>query len=570
MGISEFEKQRQANISRNQELFKKLNLDAISRDFSKEIESESKKRSASGTNKKSGPAKKKRVTKIVWPTQPTRRSRRLAGVKVTEAEAKGIDNDPTLGSNGNPISVKDQPDAEFLETKLSANLSVNDILGDDPEELEKFTRLRNRFSVGDFYDEMKKLNKTATGNGKVDRTRDELENLQLYEPFAPNDIHLTSDRINNIIFHPSNTKKIIIAGDTLGEMGIWSVEDDDDEKASPEIAHFKFHKKNIPKFEIRSEKPEEVITASYDGTIRQFDLTKGVSKTVLEFDDEWGSSCGITDIKFIDTNICYLITMEGEFSSFDIREKTNWKRSGLEVLRLHDKKSGMFSVNPNNISQIATGSNDRTLRIWDLRTVGVSTWSAYEDAKSPHCIGSYRSRLSVSSADWNRSNDIVCNGYDNTIRIFQLGKQIKGRKPVIEPILGEEEWEGIPNNLEPHNTLVHNCQTGKWVSILKSRWHANPSDGVEKFVIGNMNHSLDVFDRNGDMLAHLNDVLMTATPAACNFHPTENWLVGANARGRPYLFLPSSDSSDIKEENEEQDEVDIKEEDSSAVKKEED
>ncbi|GMG55562.1 unnamed protein product [Ambrosiozyma monospora] len=354
-------------------------------------------------------------------------------------------------------------------------------------------------------------------------------------------------------------------------MGIWSVEDEDNERASPEISHFKFHTKSIPKFEIRSEKPEEVISASYDGTIRQFDLTKGISKTVLEFDDEYGSSCGITDIKFIDTNICYLVSMEGEFSTFDIREKNNWKRSGLEVLRLHDKKNGMFTVNPNNISQVATGSNDRTLRIWDLRTVGPSTWSTYEDSKSPHCIGSYRSRLSVSSADWNRSNDIVCNGYDNTIRIFQLGEQITGRKPIIQPILGEEEWEGIPNNLAPFNTLKHNCQTGQWVSILKARWHLNPSDGVEKFVIGNMNHSFDVFDRNGDMLAHLNDVKMTATPAACNFHPTENWLVGANSRGRPYLFLPSSDPADIKEEDEEEKEdnsVDIKEEDSNAIKKE--
>ncbi|GMG40074.1 unnamed protein product [Ambrosiozyma monospora] len=178
MGISEFEKQRQANISRNQELFKKLNLDAISRDFSKEIQSQStdsKKRSTNGN--KSAPAKKKAKIKKE-PELPTRRSRRLAGVKLTAAEAKGIDNEPGLNDAGDPTDSK-KSQFEFLETKLSSKLSVNDMLGDDPDELEKFSRLRDRFSVGDFYDEMKKLNKTATGNGRIDKTRNELENLQL-------------------------------------------------------------------------------------------------------------------------------------------------------------------------------------------------------------------------------------------------------------------------------------------------------------------------------------------------------------------------------------------------------
>lgn len=174
------------------------------------------------------------------------------------------------------------------------------------------------------------------------------------------------------------------------------------------------------------------------------------------------------------------------------------------------------------------------MRIWDLRMIRRQVWSDYEDAKGPQCIAAYRSRLSVSCTDWNKSGDIVCNGYDDSIRIFQMDKGegiLSYSKTLVKPEEGD-----VAENLNPDVTIKHNCQSGRWVSILKSRWQEDPMDGVEKFVIANMKKYFDIYSRDGTMLAHIGDENMTSVPAVCTFHPTENWVVGGNSSGKTFLL----------------------------------
>ncbi|GME84466.1 unnamed protein product [[Candida] boidinii] len=129
------------------------------------------------------------------------------------------------------------------------------------------------------------------------------------------------------------------------------------------------------------------------------------------------------------------------------------------------------------------------MRVWDIRKTQKSNWSIkYSDEISPNCIGSYSSRLSVSTADWNNSGDIVCNGYDDTINIFNLSKfKLESQRSTYQfPIANgsvkkdhddqqedddQDEQEQIynkliPDNLEPDSKIRHNCQTGRWVKMV--------------------------------------------------------------------------------------------------------
>ena len=75
------------------------------------------------------------------------------------------------------------------------------------------------------------------------------------------------------------------------------------------------------------------------------------------------------------------------------------------------------------------------------------------------------------------------------------------------------------------------------MSILKSKWQLHPADGLQKFVIANMNRAFDIYDQKGRILCHLTDPdRMTAVPAVSMLHPTENWCVGGSASGKVYLF----------------------------------
>ncbi|GAV29107.1 hypothetical protein PMKS-002587 [Pichia membranifaciens] len=513
MAISEFEKQRQANIARNKELLRKLNLTELANEFGK-TENGKNRPKPKPKNKNKSP--KVKVEKE--PALPLRRSRRIAGVKVEDS-----------GTN----DALDKLDEEKLEkerlkelasVRLSDDLKLSEVIS-DPSVLN---RLGKSFSMGDFYEEIK--DKTLTSKTE-EQAREELDKLELYENFHPNQIMLTTARMTTIEFHPSTKRKVVFGGDTNGMLGLWSVDDDSEDE--PAITRFNPHRKNIARIAVRPEVSEEVVSSSYDGSIRTMDLQKNISKCVVEFDDQWGDASGVSDFKFIDKNVGYLTTLNGELAIFDLRE-SNVKRENCEVFRLHDKKIGYFSVCPTDEKMIASASLDRTMRIWDLRMIRDQVWSDYDGVKGPQCVAAYKSRLSVSCTDWNKHGDIVCNGYDDSIRIFHMdqGKGIQANiSNLVKPELGD-----IAENLEPDVTIKHNCQSGRWVSILKSRWQENPRDGVEKFVIANMKRYFDIYSRDGVMLAHFGDESMTSVPAVCCFHPTENWVVGGNSSGKTFLL----------------------------------
>lgn len=564
--LSEFEKQRQENILRNKELLRQLNLDSLDKSIKKEVSSvDNSKR------KKRAPAKtvKKEVV------EPSRKSRRIAGIK-TETE-----NPEEFRKLQEEQDEKDRQKRELeklkttrlfgdfrlidlvtdkkhgglkFEDKVIKVKQENDEVKDEPinvDEEEKvlglLRSLGEKFSAGDFYDLIRQT-PIDYSDKDLELKRKEFDNLHIYPKFDPLDVKITHNRITSINFHSAINDRIVVAGDTTGDVGIWAVDASDEDQ--PTISILKPHGKSISRVLTPSATPSKIISASYDGSVRQLDLNKLDSTEVVYINDPYETGdypIGVSDINLChdDPNMLYLTTLEGNFYKHDMRTKFNMKAKDL--LRLHDKKIGSFSINPNNSQQIATASLDRSLRIWDLRNVSNCEWSDYSEQYSPHLYGGFTSRLSISGVDWNQENRLVCNGYDDNIYVFDLS----GNDQL--PLVNEWKQDYTPNfkkskkkdddeevelpldTIKPFTKIRHNCQTGRWVSILKSKWQAQPQDGIQKFVIANMNRGLDIFDQYGKIMGHLSESC-GAVPAVCGFHPTKNWVVGGSASGKVYLF----------------------------------
>ncbi|KAF6070688.1 WD domain, G-beta repeat family protein [Candida albicans] len=539
MALSELEKKRQENIRRNQELLKKLDLDSISDSIKKEVDNKSF--SSPSSQKRRKTTKKPVIKKEVL--EPSRRSRRIAGIK-SELEdpkqAARIREEEELKQHSE--EKKNEEDKEDEEEAI--NIDENNRV------LKLVQSLGDKFSAGDFYEEIR--------NSQTN----EFDNLNIYPRFDPLDIKICHNRITSMFFHPSTTNRIVVGGDTTGNVGIWLVdeqnndtkeEEEDDDDDEPSISILQLHGRNVSKIMTPTFSPEKIYTSSYDGSIRVLDLNK-LTSTELLYLNEPGTrediALGVSDINQCqDSSVIFMTTLDGEFYQHDTRTPFNTRQrhhlATKDLLRLHDKKIGGFAVNPNTNYQIATASLDRTLRIWDLRNVNKSVYSEFENQKSPHMYGNYNSRLSVSCVDWNQENRLVCNGYDDNICLFDYsgGSKLDNELPVITewksdfvpPTKSSEESELLPNNLTPFTKIKHNCQTGRWVSILKSHWQTNPADGVQKFIIANMNRGLDIYNQDGQILAHLNEQV-GAVPAACTLHPSQNWAVGGSASGKVYLF----------------------------------
>lgn len=507
--MSELERQRQANIERNKELLRQLELAGMSQNLVDDVKKQAKKPAKPRTKVKREP---KEAPEIV----PRRKSRRLEGKK---ADFEQVLDEQRIKLEQEEIQRQRERD------RVEGEIKLKDVVkkGDWESAINLLSDLGSKVSQGDYFDIVSKTNDTEPD---IKKAREELSNLSLFEDFDPSGVKITQERVLYAGFHPVADKAIVMAGDKYGELGIWDSsgsiegeqgEDDEEPEKLPSISSFKTHSRGIAKIAIHQSKPQSVYTASYDGSIRCLDLATQSSTEALVIDSDPRNPLGVSDVHLPDPNLIYYTTLEGGFGTQDLR--TKGKHSQYQ---LHEKKIGGFGYNPSQDTQIVTASLDRTFKVWDLRYLNKDPES---HSMVPHLYGQFESRLSVSCADWNSSGQIVVNGYDDRINILDFTNATKWDKST-----------SFDEPFKPQYSIKHNCQTGRWVSILKSRWHAHPEDNIQKFVIANMSRFIDVYSSTGQQLAHLGHELMTAVPAATSFHPSRNWLVGVSASGKAYLW----------------------------------
>lgn len=503
--VSDLERQRRENIERNQKALREFQLkEAAHLAFG----DKEQKRSSSAQAKLGTSNSKKRRQKLEDATPP-RRVRNLRKHGLSEEDKKKY-----FGSlDPSPEPVRDQKSLD--QERKQGELKFQDLV-EKGEWNQALDIMRESFggkvSHGDLFQP-----DTNISDERLSHIRAQLSNELVADE---RDIKVVPERITSIAFHPSAEKRVVLAGDKVGELGVWDADRPEDEG----LVNFKFHTRGIATILVDPDNTSRVYTASYDSSIRRLDLQEQKSSEAFVY--TWDSNVGISDFSLVDTNTVYYSTLDGCFGIHDMRTKRP-----KNPLRLCDKKIGGFSVNPLNKSEVATASLDRSLKLWDLRKPYQLEIAEGEETKGAFLNGIYSSRLSISASSWNTSGQIVCNGYDNTINVFDLDKFNYGAKGNVD--------------LEPSVRLQHNCQTGRWVSILKARWQERPRDGAQKFVIGNMKRFADIFAGSGQQLAHLDADHLTAVPAVAQFHRTENWVVGGNASGKVYLWSPASN---VKEE----------------------
>lgn len=287
----------------------------------------------------------------------------------------------------------------------------------------------------------------------------------------------------------------------------------------PIISAFKTHSRTISGFHFSSADANVVYTASYDSSIRKLDLEKSVSTQVFApIDPSEDMPISAIDMPITDPNLMLFSTLQGSFGRYDVRTEA----SDAEVWSLTDHKIGGFCLHPQHPHLFATASLDRTMKIWDLRKI-----TGKGDLRHPALVGEHESRLSVSHASWSSGGHIATSSYDDTIKIYHFpdaGSWKAGHD------LSEQE-------MKPAHQIRHNNQTGRWVTILKPQWQTRPKDGLQKFVIGNMNRFVDVFGADGEQLAQLEGEGITAVPAVAHFHPSMDWVAGGTASGKLCLWM---------------------------------
>ncbi|KAK7020570.1 DNA damage-binding protein CMR1 [Favolaschia claudopus] len=552
---SEYELERERNIARNKA------ASTATKSQAKPVQSSRQKRpreEATQPRRQSA-----RLREVVDPNEsPSKRKRREAELEEKRA-----------------IEAEERMAAEE-ESRLAKRARHNDLdlvtIAEDEEQADIIAlsaAIQSVSQIPNLRDEDAYQSEDEEDDNLVSELREKLQDLKVVSRAK-----VTQDRIYSAAYHPEKTKDLIFFGDKHGQLGIWDaqasaeevVDEDGDVAPAADQEGGKYwrlqlhwpatSKSSISCVKIDPMDAHSVYTSSYDCTIRSLSFTSGVSREIFSLEDTLICSMDLAPTG----QEIWISDAAGGVWHRDLRQdKSTAVRYGLS-----DQKIGCISVNAARPNLLLTASNSRSLKIWDtrkLQTLSVdlsdslptpppsspggpfltpistinteidfeSVTEFVESKRGKGCLrGEWHHDKSVSSAYWDPSGRrIVSTSYDDHLRLWD-----------IAPAALEKSAQ-FPSS-RPFNRIRHNCQTGKWLTILRAQWSPN-RDVYPHFTIGNMNHSLDIFSSKGELITRLADhTKISAVQAVTCSHPSiVERAVSGNGSGRCVLWAPSDDGS---------------------------
>ncbi|KAK3681984.1 hypothetical protein LTR37_020687 [Vermiconidia calcicola] len=462
-GLSDYELQRQEKIAKNKELLQQLQLDAQQAGIGPQARP---KATSTAGQKRKRPVEKK----IKEEDQgPRRTSARLQGI-IADSEVAHQKAEKEAEAVAEQQKIKRQ--------RVSDDINLADAIVNNNTTWDKSGNWLTHFGPAQPGERTFTAQHVKDTNDKELRAlRQRMSSLQLWEGAEPNRIKVTPERIYALGFHPTEEKALVFAGDKLGNLGLFDAsqkikieqaeedEDQDEDEFEPAITHFKVHTRTISAFHFNPHDETSLLSCSYDSSIRKLDLQKGTAIEVYApLDKSADEPLSGVEISRSDPNMLHFSTLDGRFGIHDLRTPNG---ETVEMLQLSEKKIGGFSLHPAQPHIVATASLDRTLKVWDLRKI-----SGKGANRQPVLVGEHESKLSVSHAAFNSAGQVATASYDDTIKIHTI--------PQISKVGGTAD-------VDPTTIIPHNNQTGRWVTILRAQWQMQPKDGIQRFVIGNMN-----------------------------------------------------------------------------------
>ncbi|KAH8116932.1 WD40 repeat-like protein [Phellopilus nigrolimitatus] len=375
---------------------------------------------------------------------------------------------------------------------------------------------------------------------EISRLKESLQNLKVVSRAK-----VTQERIYSAAYHPEKSKDLIFFGDKYGQLGIWDaraasdeVEDEDGDVTAPENREggkywrLQPHwpaasKSSISAVKLDPIDAHSVFTSAYDCTIRNTSFTSGLSREVFAITDTLISSFDLPPTG----NEMWISDADGGLTHLDLRQDKaharRWALSGQKIGCL------------NNVVVLD--------RIWDARmlqdiplnpmaeryplTNELDEMEEYMSSPKGKkaLVAEWPHNKSVSAAYWDpRGRSIVSTSYDDKLRIWDVADELKRG--------------GSFRSSKPFCSIQHNCQTGRWLTILKAQWTPNP-DVYPHFTVGNMNQSLDIFSSKVGASFNMYKLITAVQAVTCSHPSIVERAASANASGRCVLWAPSSESN---------------------------
>ncbi|CEG47519.1 WD40 protein [Plasmopara halstedii] len=322
-------------------------------------------------------------------------------------------------------------------------------------------------------------------------------------------IKAVQERIYSIAFLPRGDRVVVACGDKLGHIALWTPSEAIKTLSPSPLVVYQPHR--TPVTQLIFPDASTLISSSFDGSVREFDLRAAKSSIVFETSDD----AGISSLVAASTASCYYASCDDGSVRFIDRRASKVQSSRYQ---LHEKKINTVHQHPSVDFCVATASLDRTVCLWDARQL--STQKTKPLVTLPHHRSVNCAYFSPRDGDW-----LVTVGQDSYIDMFDtssLAKQKVSEKAVVS----------VPDPIR----VRHNNLTGRWLTKLHAAWDPKRPN---QFVIGCMEQPrrVQIF-RAGRRrcVRELKSENFASVHSINVFHPHLELIAGGNSSGRLALW----------------------------------
>ncbi|XP_005999745.1 WD repeat-containing protein 76 [Latimeria chalumnae] len=350
------------------------------------------------------------------------------------------------------------------------------------------------------WEEMSKI-KTKCSKKKImdlERYKASLNKMAITEKHVAK---IIKHRIFSIAIHPSETKVLVAAGSKWGEIGLWDL---NNQVGDDGVYLFEPHSRPVNCLCFSPFNPAELLSGSYDGSMRCGDVVKAVFDEVYRNEE---TSVSSFDFLAEDASTLILSHLDGDVSLVDRRTPGTshewWAALNIGMIRtvhVHPVERHYF---------IAAGAGK--VCIYDVRHL------KQKGTKPVTSLNEHTK--SVNSAYFSpvTGHKVLTTCTDDRLRVYNASS--------------------VTDDIPLLVSIRHNNYTGRWLTKFRAVWDPKQENC---FVVGSMARprQIEVFHDTGSLVHNfMNEDYLGSVCSINAMHPSRNILVGGNSSGRVHVFM---------------------------------
>uniref|UniRef100_A0A7S3RAJ2 DNA damage-binding protein CMR1 n=1 Tax=Dunaliella tertiolecta TaxID=3047 RepID=A0A7S3RAJ2_DUNTE len=413
--LTEYEKERAAQIARNKQRMAELALPELAAELADIGQKEAKINHQRAEEKGAANKRARKADRQAGDAAPRRTSLRVRGIKAEGNYAGGIEEE----LRGGQIILK------------SGSYGSESAEGEDTEQRHPTGPLPFKSNFGHeetdaaFLEHLRRTAAPLGGERALSQEepvdRHSAAKLQLQEQHVAK---VTRNGTTYLEFRPSVDQLMLAAGDKDGNVSLWDVDYSKLEGASEDfdgvITFPGVHREYISS--LRWAGPSNLITAAYDGSIRLLDINREASSCFVDLTAGLQEGLEIsamdvqTDLQGSSSNsgccsVAYVADKDGDLHVVDLRAGTAVHGKPLD---LHNRKINTLHLEPTGAPLLLSASTDSSVKVWDVRKLAAAGNGRVQAVASMHHT------QSCQAAHWapDGSKRIVSSSFDNTLKVW--------------------------------------------------------------------------------------------------------------------------------------------------------